>query len=282
MPIPASPPLPAGPAVPGRLPARDTSGKARPASVKENTAPEALTASHSRRWQLALAVLGALVLVTVCGIGSFLIMEDERQVADAQPAEPAPTAVARDIGTRAADPAPLTAKEVFPTAKITIPGTPEAYQVIKTQATKDCRVAADAELRKLILSLKCSQVVRATLRSPTKEYLITGGVLNLETAAGAQQARDEMQSMVDQNAGRFLGLLAGEETEPLALSATHVGWDTRGHYLIYCLIARADGKDFADNDPYARQILYDVVELHLRNTILEKRATAPAQPAGGG
>jgi hypothetical protein len=83
--------------------------------------------------------------------------------------------------------------------------------------------------------------------------------------------------MVDQNAGRFLGFVAGNETEPLALSSTHVGWDTRGHYLVYCLIARADGKDFADNDPYARQILYDIVELHLRNAILEKRATEPAK-----
>jgi hypothetical protein len=148
--------------------------------------------------------------------------------------------------------------------------------VIKTQATNDCRVAADGDLRTLIAQLKCSQVVRGTLRSPTKEYLITGGLLNLETADGAQQAKDKMQSMVDQNAGRFLGFVAGKETQPLALSATHVGWDTRGHYLVYCLIARADGREFAENDPYARQILYDVVELHLRNTILEKRASRPA------
>jgi hypothetical protein len=244
-----------------------------------------LAGVHSRRWQLALVAVGAMVLLTVCGLGSFFIMKDERQGAEAQPVVPTPTAVARDISTRAVDPEPLTAQEVFPTKKITIPGTPEPYQVIKTQATKDCRVAADADLRKLLLSLKCSQVVRATLRSPTKEYLITGGVLNLETAAGAQQARDKMQALVNQNAGRFLGLIAGKETEPLALSATHVGWDTRGHYLIYCLIARADGKEFADNDPYARQILYDIVELHLRNSVLEKRATAPASspaPATGG
>jgi hypothetical protein len=274
MPIPVSPPIPAEPVVPAPRQVRTTTGT-RPGPGKEDAEPEAWAGPHSRRWQLALAALGALVLVAVCGLGSFLIMEDERQGADAQAAEPAPTAVARDISTRAADPTPLTAKEVFPATKITIPGTPEAYQVLKTQATKDCRVAADAELRKLISSLKCSQVVRATLRSPTKEYLITGGVLNLETADGAQQAKDKMQSMVDQNAGRFLGFMAGKETEPLALSATHVGWDTRGHYLVYCLIARADGKDFADNDPYARQILYDIVELHLRNAILEQRATAP-------
>jgi hypothetical protein len=280
-PVPARSPVPAEPAVPARPPARTASGKAQPASVKRDAEPAALTGPHSRRWQLALATLGALVLVTVCGLGSFLIMKDEKQ-GDAQPTEPAPTAVARDISTRAADPSPLTANEVFPAKKISIPGTPEAYEVIKTQATKDCRVAADGGLRKLITSLKCSQVVRATLRSPTKEYLVTGGLLNLETAAGAQQAKDKMQSMVDQNTGRFLGFVASKQTEPLALSATHVGWDTRGHYLVYCLIARADGKEFANDDPYARQILYDIVELHLRNTVLEKRATAPVQPAGGG
>jgi hypothetical protein len=237
---------------------------------------------HGRLWQVALGSLAVLVLLTVCGLGSYLIMEDEQQGAADVPEAPAPTAVARDISTRAVDPAPLTAPEVFPTAKITIPGTPQAYQVVKTQDSKDCRVAADAELRKLIASLKCSQVVRGTLHSPTKDYLITGGVLNLETADGARQAKDKMPSMVNQNSGRFLGFVAGEATEPLALSSTHVGWDARGHYLIYCVIARADGREFADDDPYARQIMYDIVELHLRNAVLEKRATQPATPAAGG
>ena len=71
-----------------------------------------------------------------------------------------------------------------------------------------------------------------------------------------------------------------------ATSSAHVGWDIRGHYLVYCVIARADGKKFAEGDPYDRQILYDIVELHLRDEVLEKRASVPvarngADPSAG-
>jgi hypothetical protein len=47
------------------------------------------------------------------------------------------------------------------------------------------------------------------------------------------------------------------------------------------VIARADGRKFADGDPYAAQILYDIVEMHLRDKVLEKRASAPVGAAAG-
>ncbi len=207
-------------------------------------------------------------------------MKDQRQGAEAPTAGATPTAAARDIASRAVDPTPLTAKEVFPESNITIPGTPQPYQVVKTEATADCGIAAEGDLRKLISDQKCSQVVRATLRSPTKEYLITAGALNLETAEGAQRVKDQTQSMVDQSTGRFVGFVAGKGTEPLAQASTHAGWDAFGHYVVYCVVVRANGQEFEENDPYVRQILYDVAELHLRDTVLAKRA-AHRSGAGG-
>jgi hypothetical protein len=227
-----------------------------------------------------LGALGALVLLAVCGFGSWLIVQDERKGTDARAAvAPTPTTVPRDITSRTADPKPLTTAEVFPTKAIVINPAEPPYQVLKSQAVKDCKVAAAGQIADLLAELGCSQVVRATLRSPTGDYLVTGGIFNLEDKAGSEFAREKIGPIVNNGNGRFAGMVAGKDTEPLATSSAHVGWDIRGHYLIYCVIARTDGKKFAEDDPYAKQILFDIVEMHLRDKVLAKRATAPAGAA---
>jgi hypothetical protein len=233
--------------------------------------------AHSRVWRAALSGLAVISLLAVCGLGSYFIVQDERQGRDAQASEPnvVPTAVPRDISSREVDPAPLTAKEVFPTAQIRINPNEPPYQVLKSQAAKECKDAVDGKIRSLLSDLGCSQVVRATLRNPTKAYLVTSGVFNLDSAEGADWAYKQIKPMVDKEQGRFQGMVAGKGTESVALSSAHVGWDIRGHFLVYAVIARADGKAFAQADPYAKQIMYDLIELHLRQGILEKRATKP-------
>jgi hypothetical protein len=224
-----------------------------------------------------LGALGAVVLLTVCGLGSWMIVQDERKGTDARAAvAPTPTTVPRDITSRTADPKPLTKTEVFPTAAIVINPAEPPYKVLKSQAAKDCKVAAAGQIADLLAELGCNQVVRATLRSPTGDYLVTGGIFNLEDKAGSEFARRKIGPIVNNGTGRFAGMVAGADTEPLATSSAHVGWDIRGHYLIYCVIARSDGKKFAEDDPYAKQILFDIVEMHLRDKVLAKRATAPA------
>jgi hypothetical protein len=70
-------------------------------------------------------------------------------------------------------------------------------------------------------------------------------------------------------------MIAGEDTEPIMISQTHLGWDYRGHFLIYAVIARADGGAFSiADDRHADRIIWDMVEVHLRSGILELRATA--------
>jgi hypothetical protein len=231
---------------------------------------------RSKIWYVAITVLAALALLAVCGLGSWFIVADERLgSSSADGTAPAPTTRPRDIRSRTADPAPLTAKEVFPQAAIVINPAEPPYKVLKTQASAACGVAVAGDIAKMLADLGCSQVVRGTMRSPTGAYLVTGGLFNLDDVSGAEWARDKLKALVDSKEGRFQGMVAGKGTESIALSSAHVGWDVRGHYLIYCVIARADGKAFADGDPYARQILYDIVELHLRDKVLEKRATVP-------
>jgi hypothetical protein len=237
---------------------------------------------HHTRWlKASLAALAALVLLAVCGLGSWQILRDEQAGTSAHAQEPAPTALPRDISSREADPQPLTVAEVFPAKAITIAKNQPVYTVLGTQLHKDCKVATDGKLTALIAAVGCTQVVRGTLRSPTKDYYVTGGIFNLATAADAKRAYEQTKTLIDARQGRFKGYVPSTATKVLALSSTHLGWDYRGHYLVYCVIARADGKDFAEGDPFAQQILYDIIEVHLLGTVVQKRAVVAVTPSGG-
>lgn len=224
--------------------------------------------------------MSGLVLLAVCALGTYFLVMDERQGRGAaQRAGLAPTAIPRDISSRAVDPEPLTVDEVFPDQNIVINADEPPYQVLKRQAARDCRVAAAGGLVTLIGELGCSQVVRGTLRSPTRAYLVTAGILNLGDADRADRAHERIKPIVAGRKGRFQGMLAGRGTDPVVLSSAQVGWHVRGHFLVYCVIAKADGTAIQDNDPVAQQILYDLIEVHLRGGVLQRRATVPVSPA---
>lgn len=239
---------------------------------------------RSRRWYMVIAGVATVAVLATCGLFSYLLMQDElagrsgAQADDSSPTEPAP----RDISSREVDPEPLTVDEVFPTSEIIINPEEPPYEVLGTQDIADCSAAAADGLADLLGELDCSQVVRGTLRSPTGDYLITTGVLNLATADEADRVYDEIGELIDQGTGRFLGMVAGEGTEPIVLSQTHSGWDYRGHYLIYAVIARSDGTEFSEADNRGVDlIIWDMVEVHLRSGVLEDRATE-SWPGGDG
>lgn len=236
-----------------------------------------------QHWQLVIAGIGALVLIAVCGLSSYFLIVEERRGPPARSAGPivVPTALPRDIGSRQVDPEPLTVDEVFPGRKIVISPNEPPYELLRTQAAKNCATAAGGDIADLLAELDCSQVVRATLRSPTKDYLVTAGIFNLADAAGAERAHGELKSIVDGQRGRFNGLAAGRGTDAIVLSSAHVGWHVRGHFLAYCVIAKTNGEAISDDDAFARQVLSDVIELHLRGKVLARRATTPVSPSSG-
>ncbi|MDG4763694.1 hypothetical protein O7632_06165 [Solwaraspora sp. WMMD406] len=239
--------------------------------------------SSTKLWQVVISGLSVLVMLSVCGLSSFFIVADERngRVAAGLASADAPAAaVPRDISSRAVDPEPLTVEEVFPAGDITIDPQEPPYRLLKTQAEQRCRAAVAGEIGELLDDLGCSQVVRGTLRSPTGEYLITTGVFNLAEAAGAEWAHARIKPLVDEERGRFQGMIANEGTEAIALAAAQVGWHSQGHFLTYCVIARSDSEPVADDDPYARQILFDMLQLHLQTQVLDKRSRQPLDSDG--
>lgn len=224
---------------------------------------------------MVIAGVTTLAMVAVCAVFSWQVVMDELS-GNAQAGAPETTGPPpRDITTREADPEPLTEEEVFPAEEIVINADEPPYALLGTGESEDCTVAAADELAGLIADLDCSQVIRGTLRSPDEDFLVTTGVLNLASEDAAARVYEEIDPLIEDQTGRFVGMLAGPDTEPIMISETRLGWDFRGHYLLYAVVARADGETFsADDDQYAELIIWDMVEVHLRTGVVAERATA--------
>jgi len=223
----------------------------------------------TRRWRLACAAASVAVLV-FCGYGSFLVAGGEDHPAD----EPAAATVLRELSSRADDPRPLTAAEVFPGPHVVAGPSGAVYRVLQVQVLDRCGEAAEGELARLLDGAGCSQVVRATVRSADGGYVATAGLFNLADEAGAHRVHAGVRPMVDAGTGRFRGMPAGAGTTPLGHDRTQVGWHVRGHFLAYAVIARTDGTEIWADDPDARRVLTDLIETHLRTRVLDRRAAS--------
>ncbi|MGC5288327.1 hypothetical protein [Micromonospora sp. DT231] len=241
-----------------------------------------------RLWQVLIGGAAVLVLLALCGLGAAALL-DER---DGQPAaEPTyqpnatPTSATPErlaLDSRESDQAPLTAKELFPGKELKLTSGQPSYQVLKTQSSGSCAVATTGEVAELLALLGCNQVVRATLRTPDGAHLVTAGLFNLTDRASAERARDRIRPLLDERQGRFRGLTAGDGdgTDVLASAPARVGWQVRGHYLAYALVVRADGAAIKAGDTAVREILFDMIDLHLSRGVLQQRADGgtAAQP----
>lgn len=232
---------------------------------------------------VALSLIAVVVVVATCGLGSFLLLEGSGSVVGAEPT-PTQTVPRRDISSRTADPNLLTAADVFPNEQITVDATIPPYQRIgAAQVGTDCRVAANGDLGKLLVTLGCNQVVRATYSSTEGSYLVTAGVFNLVDAASATKANTDIKDLVDTAKGRFTGYVATPAAKMLGRSATKLAWAAQGHFLMFSVIARADGKEFTDEDePHIKVIVYDILEKHLRDGVIDTWSVDKSKLASAG
>jgi hypothetical protein len=263
---------PAGPP-PGPPPGR--SGPRGPRGGAPASGPARVNPHRPHRWIAALSVIGVIVLVAACGLGTYFMVKDERKGPTGARTSGSQSPQERDISSRTVDSAPLTEAEVFPTDSIPSGPNEPPYVVLKTQIGEDCTVAAADELGKLLVDAGCNQVVRATMKSPTGDYLITAGLFNLRDQDAASTAFNGVKPIIDATKGRFLGMSVGPNTgtDAIVRAPTQLGWNFRGHFIAYCVIARTDGQPFAANDQVPNQITFDIVETYLEGTVLGARAT---------
>lgn len=234
-----------------------------------------------RAWQVLIGGAAVLVLLALCGLAVAALLQDrttapQGATSTGQPVveQSAAPDGAPNLNSRDTDQLALTAKEVFPGTALAVTDGQPAYQVLKTQSSGSCAVAATGEVADLLVRLGCNQVVRATLRSPDGDHLLTAGLFNLTDVASAQRARDRIRQLLDERQGRLRAMPAGNDTEAMANAAARVGWQVRGHYIAYCVVTRADGERIGANDAKVREILYDMIEVYLNRGVLERRANA--------
>ncbi|MGI5245609.1 hypothetical protein [Dactylosporangium sp. CA-139066] len=226
------------------------------------------------RWVALLSAVAVLVVLGACGMGTWFIFKDEKNGPDSAKSSAAADPKKRDISSRDVDPKPLTEAEVFPSNNIVAVPDEPPYVIMATKASNDCKSAATEQLATLLAGAGCTEVVRATMKSPNEEYLITAGIFNVTNEKVAAQTFDGIKPIVDGQKGRFVGMSvgAGTGTDALVRAPTQLGWNYKGHFITYCVIARVDGNNFAQGDPYPNQITYDIVETYLDNGIVENRA----------
>jgi hypothetical protein len=234
---------------------------------------------HHKPWMVAISVIAAVVVLATCGLGSYLLVKDDNTVVGAVPEATAAVPV-RDLSSRETDPELLTAADVFPDAEIVAdPAFPPYVRVGEAQVADNCRVAATGQVGLLLVDLGCNQVVRATFKTPEGKHVVTAGVFNLKDNQASVKAHEDIRTLVaDEANGRFNGYIPDKSVRVLGSAPTNLSWDVRGHFLVYCVIARADGKAFEPDDPFVPVIVYDLVEKYLRDTKLTDWAIVEGTP----
>ncbi|MEU7999139.1 hypothetical protein AB0B83_27995 [Micromonospora sp. NPDC049060] len=242
-----------------------------------------------RWWQVVVGGAAVLALLALCGLGAAALLAERNGTPQNTPTSRPEAAESADVeaqplDSRDTDQAPLTAKELFPGKQLVVADGEPAYKVLKSQSSAACAVAATGEVADLLVRLGCTQVVRATLRTPDGGHLVTTGLFNLTDRANAERARDRIRLLLDEREGRFRGMAADEDSAAIATAPARVGWQVRGHYLAYAVVTRSDGETIRSGDTKAREILFDMIELHLNRGVLERRADGgtAGQPTDGG
>lgn len=239
----------------------------------------------SKFWLTSLAVLGVVVVIALCSVsGYFMFRDDGTPTADtsksptasksATPsAPPSPTASPVDISSRATDPEPLTEKEVFGSKTLTIEddssGKSRSYKVVKTQALKDCKKAVTGDLASPMGKLGCNQVVRAAINSSDGKYGATAGVFNFKNKGHSTT----IDPLIKKDKGSFNGLEGPGASAKINKASLALYWEERGHYMVYVIICRGDGKQISLDDKNIQNMASDLLISHLATKLAERTGT---------
>jgi hypothetical protein len=228
-----------------------------------------------RRVGRIVALLVVLVILAAAGTVGWIYFRN-RNSADSTATNTARTQTfnTAPIASQKVDPKPLTTAEAFGAASIPSTAAGGSYRVVKADSATSCANAVTGQITTLVTSLGCTQAVRATMLSPDQAYVITAGILNMPDSAAATRLAGSVMNDIKTGSGRFNGFAAGGNTNVVTVAQARVAWDTRGHYVVYCVIALADGKAIATNDSHVPVIVDDVVEKYLANKVLAARAKA--------
>jgi hypothetical protein len=227
---------------------------------------------HHKPWMITLSVIAVVVVLTMCGLSTYMVVHDDATVAAAQ-ASAGPTAVQRDIGARSADDALMGAADVFPNKQIIAAANVPPYkQVGDAQVETNCRLGATGTIATMLIAQGCNQMVRATFSTPDGTHFVTAGLFNLLDDKATKAAEDALAKGVDA-ANRFTGYITTTPTQVIGRAPTNLAYLDDGHFLLYVVIVRTDGNESKSSDPAVQVIVYDMLEHYLRDTVMVKWST---------
>jgi hypothetical protein len=225
-----------------------------------------------RPWMITLSVIAVAVVLTTCGLGSYLLLRDDRKVVTAEPSN----GHLRDITSRTSDGKLMRAADAFPgTTIVADPNYPPYKRLGGVQVESNCRLGATSAVGTLLLAAGCNQMVRATFSTPDNAHYVTAGIFNLQDADAASRAYDQLGKLLDPS-NRFTGYITTADTKVLGRAPPNLAYQAQGHFLIYTVIVRVDGKESRADDPLVKVIVYDMLERYLRDGVLVRWATEPA------
>jgi hypothetical protein len=239
----------------------------------------------SRFWLTSLTILAVLVVIAACSVGGYFVFLDDgaphadpaaesSAAASAPPSgSPSPSASTVDISSRATDPRPLTVRELFGSKKIRVQddntGKTRSYQVVKTQSLQGCGKAVTGKLPTLLQRLGCTQVVRAAVNSADGKYGATAGVFNLKRKGHSTT----VDPVIKKDQGSFTGLEGPGASAKINKASLMMYWQEQGHYMVYVIICRGDGKQISNKDPRLGEMGTDLLISHLATRLAERTGT---------
>ena len=242
--------------------------------------PEATESPRGPRRGFGRVLLSILVTISLLtGLGLAAIYVKRHHGGDpvvTMTGRPVTLPAGDPIISQTTDPKPLTTTEVFGHPTVKPDGSSTGYTLLKAQVVTNCSSVATDKIAAMLTSLGCTQAVRGTLRSADGVYVVTSGIVNLPDATKAASARTSVASLITANSGHFIGL---DAAGGVTLVTTHLGWDARGHYLFFAVIALASGKPITADDAGTDMIIDDVIEKYLSGTIIAAREPARSASA---
>lgn len=220
---------------------------------------------HSK-WLVTVACVAGFVATAACGAGSWFLLHD--QVGDFSASDqrhPGDSAAletsikANPLGSRDTDAEPLSIDELFGAGQLDPEGG-AIYQVLGSELLDECADAATEQMVALLATADCSQIARATVSQPDSPYLATVGVVNLADETAAVHLRDQLDGG---SGGGFTALRVDGDGQDLGLNPTILGFSAYGHYLLYAVVGRADGKAPDRDDKAVTAIVSELVDTFL-------------------
>ncbi|MEU2725908.1 hypothetical protein [Streptomyces smyrnaeus] len=225
--------------------------------------------SRARRRRWLMAGGGALATAAVAGIVAVAVVnEDGSQGASDKPSEslpaeedvpspddpkptfkdqPPPPPPPRDfISDVKRDKAPLSAKTLYPTQRVTING--RSYKLTKTATSKNCAEAAHAGLGPVLTRNNCTALYRATY---TNEGLaVTVGIAAFKDAKTAEKVKKEYQP-------NLVALPGGGVPDFCRTVTCRTTANSLGRYAYFTIAGRTNGQPSDASDKKAQQAALD-------------------------